>query len=59
MSNLDTANTFFYACEKGGGWEGCKAYCVPYAMFRSQGGVFHPPLASEAKLGGLIENYTE
>ena len=59
MSNLDTATTFFNACEKGDGWEGCKGFCVPNATFRSQGGVFHPPLASEANLGGLVENYTD
>ena len=59
MSNLDTAKAFFDACEKGDGWEGCKTYCAPNAVFRSQGGVFHPPLASEADLGGSVENYTE
>ena len=59
MSNLDNAKAFFEACEKGEGWGVCKTYCSPNAIFRSQAGVFHPPMASEADLGGLLENYVE
>ena len=33
---LDTAKQFFEACETGKGWEGCKAFCHPDAIFSSQ-----------------------
>jgi predicted ester cyclase len=30
------ARQFFEACEKGAGWEGCRAYCTPDASFSAQ-----------------------
>ncbi|MEM0907102.1 MAG: nuclear transport factor 2 family protein [Pseudomonadota bacterium] len=36
MSQEQTARAFFEACETGGGWEGCKAYCHPDATFTCQ-----------------------
>jgi hypothetical protein len=30
------AKFFFHACETGGGWEACKAYCAPSASFSAQ-----------------------
>lgn len=30
------AQQFFEACEAGGGWEACKAYCTPNASFSAQ-----------------------
>jgi predicted ester cyclase len=33
---LDTAKSFFEACETGKGWDACKAYCHPDATFSSQ-----------------------
>ena len=59
MSHLDTAKAFFESCEKGEGWEACKGYCASNATFRGQGGVFHPPVATEPNLGGTLENYVE
>ncbi|GBU18631.1 MULTISPECIES: hypothetical protein [Methylobacterium] len=32
----DVAKSFFDACESGGGWEACKAYCTPDAIFSAQ-----------------------
>jgi predicted ester cyclase len=32
----DTARAFFEACETGGGWEACRAYCTPGASFAAQ-----------------------
>jgi|SRR3954447_1324785 predicted ester cyclase len=32
----DTARAFFEACETGGGWEACSAYCTPDASFAAQ-----------------------
>jgi len=32
----ETAKTFFDACEKGEGWEGCSAYCHDDASFSAQ-----------------------
>lgn len=31
-----TAEAFFEACEKGKGWETCRAYCTPGATFSAQ-----------------------
>ena len=59
VQNLDNARALFAACENGQGWEACKCYCAPNAVFRCQAGVFHPPLASQPNLGGTIENYVE
>ena len=59
MSNLDNARAFYDACEKGEGWAKCKNYCSANAIFRSQGGLYHPPIASEPNLGGDLENYVE
>lgn len=36
---LETAKSFFEACEAGKGWDECKAYCDPGATFSSQTGV--------------------
>src|SRR5882757_10948337 len=37
MSSIATvAMQFFDACEKGKGWEACKAYCKPDATFSAQ-----------------------
>jgi len=36
MTIMDTANTFFDACETGKGWDGCKNYCHPGAGFSCQ-----------------------
>ena len=36
MSILDTANSFFDACETGKGWEACSAYCHADASFSAQ-----------------------
>lgn len=35
---LETAKSFFEACETGKGWEGCSDYCLPDATFSSQTG---------------------
>jgi predicted ester cyclase len=35
-SMLDTAKSFFTACETGKGWDGCKAYCTADATFSAQ-----------------------
>ena len=59
MSNLDNAKAFFEAAESGEGWGACKQYCAPNAIFRCQAWIFHPPLASESNLGGLLQNYVE
>jgi predicted ester cyclase len=32
----DTARAFFEACETGGGWEACSAFCTPDATFSAQ-----------------------
>jgi predicted ester cyclase len=32
----DTARAFFEACETGGGWEACRAYCTADATFAAQ-----------------------
>lgn len=37
MSTItNIAKSFFHACETGGGWEACKAYCAPNAIFSAQ-----------------------
>ena len=59
MSNLETAIAWFDSCERGDGWEACKVYCTSDAKFRCQASAFHPPLADEPNLGGLLENYVE
>ena len=33
---LNSANQFFEACETAKGWEGCKTFCHPDAIFSSQ-----------------------
>src|SRR5215207_1041216 len=33
---MDTARAFFEACETGGGWEACSAFCAPDATFEAQ-----------------------
>jgi len=38
MSMIDTAKTFFEACETGEGWDGCAAYCSSDASFSCQSG---------------------
>ena len=36
---LDSARSFFEACETGQGWDACGAFCNPDATFSSQTGV--------------------
>lgn len=36
MSNIDTARTFFDACETGKGWEACAGHCTADAGFSCQ-----------------------
>jgi predicted ester cyclase len=36
MAMIDTARTFFEACETGKGWDGCKAHCHEDAGFSCQ-----------------------
>ena len=50
-SITETARAFFDACETGGGWAECSAYCQPNASFAAQA----EPLA-ELK---TLEQYTE
>lgn len=38
MSMIDTARSFFEACETGKGWEGCVAFCDGNASFSCQSG---------------------
>jgi ketosteroid isomerase-like protein len=38
MSMIETARTFFDACETGKGWEGCAEYCTADASFSCQSG---------------------
>jgi len=38
MSMIETAKTFFDACETGKGWDGCAAYCASDASFSCQSG---------------------
>lgn len=39
MSSIkESAEKFFDACETGGGWEACKAFCHPDATFSAQAG---------------------
>lgn len=35
---LDTAESFFDACESGKGWDACRPYCHPEAAFSAQAG---------------------
>jgi len=35
---LDTAESFFDACESGKGWDACRPYCHPEATFSAQAG---------------------
>ena len=37
-SITETAEKFFVACERGEGWQGCRAYCHPDATFAVQAG---------------------
>src|SRR3954464_14872724 len=47
----DTARAFFEACETGGGWEACSAYCTPDASFAAQA----EPLADIRTLEGYAD----
>ena len=47
----ETARAFFEACETGGGWDACSAYCQPEASFSAQAGAL-------ADIGSL-KDYTE
>lgn len=38
---LQTARSFFEACETGKGWDACKAYCHGDATFSAQSGVLN------------------
>src|SRR3954453_13181283 len=47
----DTARAFFEACETGGGWEACSAYCTADASFAAQA----EPLADIRTLEGYAD----
>ena len=47
----DLAAEFFTACETGGGWEKCSAYCMPDATFEAQA----EPLADVKTLQAYTE----
>jgi len=47
----DVARQFFDACETGGGWAACKAYCTADASFSSQA----EPLADVRTLEGYAD----
>jgi predicted ester cyclase len=47
----DVARQFFDACETGGGWAACKAYCTPDATFSAQA----EPLADVRTLEGYAD----
>ena len=51
MSNLQTAKSFFEACDTGQGWQACRPHCAPDATFSAQAGA----------LAGMrtLEQYTE
>jgi len=51
MSIMDTANSFFDACETGKGWDGCKDFCHPGAGFACQADA----LANVATVEGYCE----
>ncbi|MFT6876095.1 MAG: ketosteroid isomerase-like protein [Granulosicoccus sp.] len=36
MSQYETAQAFFEACETGKGWDGCKSWCIEGATFSCQ-----------------------
>lgn len=38
MSMIETAKSFFEACETGKGWQDCAQYCAPEATFSCQSG---------------------
>jgi predicted ester cyclase len=50
-SMLDTAKSFFTACETGKGWDGCKAYCTSDATFSAQAA----PLADVKTVAGYAD----
>ena len=52
MANmLDTAKSFFTACETGKGWDGCNAYCTSDATFSAESG----PLLEVKTLAGYAD----
>jgi predicted ester cyclase len=51
MSRIETANTFFDACETGKGWEVCQAFCHADATFSCQADV----LADTSTLAAYTE----
>ena len=52
MSTItDVANQFFVACETGGGWDRCHAYCTPDASFSAQS----EPLSDVKTLRGYAD----
>ncbi len=51
QSIVEVAEQFFEACETGGGWEACQAFCVPAATFASQA----EPLVGIMTLDGYTE----
>lgn len=50
-SMLDTAKSFFTACETGKGWVDCKTYCTPDASFSAQAA----PLADVKTVEGYAD----
>ncbi|NNE25195.1 MAG: SnoaL-like domain-containing protein [Rhizobiales bacterium] len=48
MSIIDTAKTFFDACESGKGWAECAQYCAPDATFACQSQVLADTHSLEA-----------
>ncbi len=50
-SITESARAFFDACETGGGWEACAAYCTPDATFSAQA----EPLADVRTLAAYTE----
>ena len=50
-SMIDTAKSFFTACETGKGWGDCKTYCTPDASFSAQAA----PLADVKTVEGYAD----
>lgn len=52
MSSItETARQFFDACETGGGWDACAAFCTPDASFSAQA----EPVADITMLAGYCD----
>lgn len=53
MSDIDTAQRFFDACERGQGWEACKEWCAPDASFACQADALADITTLEAYCGWM------